>query len=311
MTALLKFFWPLLKTFFITGCFPFKKTSDSFIGFEAIKTRFYILLPICFQGLPMVLYFLYQFASKTTDTFDSSFEALALDQKSPLDSALYYCLAASVIVHFIISGLIWQKRYSYISLVEYLEQFQVKEENLWTEKLLIIFSFGSFISGFALQLLWIIYRIVNGESINEVMSIIDAILFILQYYGPNSPIFSFIIMYGNVCTNIRLILKDKMEKIQNNGKYLRECESFFIDGIRKANEFFSSFLFLIIGQYLIAVTFGSYSTIFTVLSIDGLHLKYLCFGISQVLLTFYVASIVFVINHFSDEVSSTFQSYKV
>ena len=311
MTVLLNYFRPLLKTFLITGCFPFKKSPDSITGFKVINTKYYILVPIFLQVLSMGLAVSYQSISQATDKFDSAFILLAIEGKSSLDSGLFYCLALSVIFHYIINGLIWKKRQAYLSLMEYLEQFKAEREKFGTENLLIIFSILSWSSGMALQLVWMIYRIFKGESINAGMFTIEIVLFIFQAYVSNAPIYSFIIMYGNVCSNIKLILKKRMEMIQIADIQLQECEKFFINAIRKTNDIFSPFLFYIIGPYLLIFTFGSYSALFSVLSIESMNLKDICFGLSQVLLSFFVISIVFMINYFSNDVTNTFLEYKV
>ena len=143
MTALLHFFWPLLKLFQILGTFPFKKSFDFKSGFKAINTKFYILLSIFCQILPLGLFNIYQLLIPLTNKFDSSFQLMTNKDKSVLDSAIFYSLAFSVIVHYCLIGIIWKKKDSYLALIEYLEQFKEARENYITEKVLIIFSFTS------------------------------------------------------------------------------------------------------------------------------------------------------------------------
>ena len=144
------------------------------------------------------------------------------------------------------------------------------------------------------------------------MTAFEGIIFVLQAYTSTIPIYSFIILFVNVCSKLNLIMKENIRKMETSdvsGTFLKECDIFFNSGIRQANEIFSTFLFCIVGPYLLLITFGSYSALFGILQMKSM--SDICFGFSQVFITFYLISIVFMINYFSHEVSSNFHNYKV
>ena len=141
--------------------------------------------------------------------------------------------------------------------------------------------------------------------------IFKGLLLAVHFFFACAPMIVFAILYVDICTKLQSIIMLKVANIKNSPNCLSDCDHFFMNELRGTNQLFSPFLFLIIPPYMIVITFGSYLALFSLADFMDMSLMEVMFGLSQIFVTLYFVLIVFVINHYSNKVTSAFQEYKV
>ena len=199
----------------------------------------------------------------------------------------------------------------FVKILGFLDQSIVGNGNLTFDKLLIGLTISSCFMGLFSQALSAALRIFTDDNLDKFIPPIEGLIFFIQNVIYNTPMLSFIILYGDICSKIQLNLKQKMACIKNSTNCLKDCENFFDSVIRNTNELFSTFLFIIMGPYLIIITFGTYLFMISLAKFSEMNLQTVMFAASQAFLTIYSILAVFLINYFSDSVASAFQEYKV
>ena len=172
MTTLLNFFWPLLKLCQFTGAFPFKKDSESFDEFNAIKTKCYILVAIFCNITSLLAFGCFQYYLKTRN-IESSFLKSLGKVSSGFDQAIYFTMPISAITHYVLCALIWMKRYEFQLIFEYLNKYFMELRDIIKDKSLIIMTILMCVISLAFQILAIILRICIDEDINKLFPIIE------------------------------------------------------------------------------------------------------------------------------------------